>query len=345
MIIFPRRRTSSHTASMLSVLRSHTTTIVGGLALGGALGVGVSWASSQNDLPKDKPPEAPPRAAKQDDASLQAAVGAIASADGLVRKSSDGSNNERLTRWYERWASNNLGWHLAKPHPVLSKHLADLVGDHSTQKLVLFPLCGASVDLGYLARRGHHVVGVDAVPQAIDRLLAEYGEEIPSGGGLAPGAPRLRVAQPSRVQQMAAAQLGKNEGKSYEAAPFLFGVQADFIEWDAASASKFGLGSFDAAFDRGGLVAINPADRAQYADNLGQLIAPGGKLLLVTVEHEPAFGPPHSIDEAEVRKLLGSTFDIKQLTRENRLEIEPTWKARGATSFHEVAYMCTRRPT
>ena len=64
--------------------------------------------------------------------------------------------------------------------------------------------------------RGRHVVGVDAVP-FIDRLLAEYGEE-DLRGGLAPGAPRLRVAQPESGAANGAAQLGKNE-ETYEAAP------------------------------------------------------------------------------------------------------------------------------
>lgn len=317
---------------MLSVLRTHARTIAGGLALGGGIGVGLSWATDKGSSSAVDP-------------RVSQTIGELASADGLVQKQVS-AGHARLNRWMERWATNNLGWHLEKPHPLLCKYLTDLVGEPRTaQKLVLFPLCGASVDLAYLARRGHHVVGIDAVPQALDRLLSEYGDEIPSGGGLPPDAPRLRVAQPSRVQQMAAQQLGKAEGgEPYEAAPFLFAVQADFIEFDGAAAGRFGLGGFEAAFDRGGLVAVNPDDRARYAHNLADLMAPGGKLLLVTVEHEPAFGPPHSIDEAEVRKLLEGAFKIEQVSREDRLKDEPGMKARGAKTFVEVAYMCTRRP-
>ena len=97
------------------------------------------------------------------------------------------------------------------------------------------------------------------------------------------------------------------------------------------------------AQDRGGLVAVNPTDRPKYAANLKELLAPGGKLLLVAVEHEPSFGPPHSLSEAEVRALLGDAFEVKVLGREDKMAVEPVWKARGATSFDEVTYLCTRR--
>ena len=50
--------------------------------------------------------------------------------------------------------------------------------------------------------------------------------------------------------------------RRYEPAPFLFAVQGDFLKFDAAAAANYGLGDFDAAFDRGGLVAIEPADRS-----------------------------------------------------------------------------------
>lgn len=61
------------------------------------------------------------------------------------------------------------------------------------------------------------------------------------------------------------------------------------------------VGTFDAAFDRGALIAIEPEDRPQYVSVLTSLMAPGGKILLVAIEHEPAFGPPHSLNEAQVR--------------------------------------------
>ena len=255
----------------------------------------------------------------------------------------------RLQRWYHRWLdidddATNLGWHLSKPHPVLVKHYDDWLQckNDEEQRLILFPLCGASLDLSYLARRGHQVVGVDGVPKAVTKLLSDYGEEIPSGGGLKPGAMRMRVSQPGWVQQKAAEHMSTKDRK-YTPAPFLFAVQGDFLEFDGAAAGKYGFPGFDCAFDRGGLVAVEPSDRDGYAQNLASLMKPGGQLLLVTVEHDPSFGPPFNVDEAEVKRLLGKQFDVRLLSREDKMREEPHWKKRGATHFEEVAYMCTRK--
>jgi len=237
-----------------------------------------------------------------------------------------------------------MGWHLKTPHPVLQKYYTEMMateGD-AEQRLVLFPLCGASVDLAHLACRGHHVVGVEGVPTALDKLLADYGDEIPSGGGLKPGAMRVRVATPGPSQYGAAAALSSSKRK-YEPAPFLFGVQGDFLEFDAARAAKYGFDGFDACFDRGALVAIDQADRPAYVSNLASLIKPGGRLLLVTVEHDMPRGPPHNVPQAEAVKLLGADFEVKLLGVEDKFEAEPTWKERGASRFREAAYLCTRR--
>ena len=358
----------------MNVVRQYGGTIFGGLAIGGAVGVGASWYTQQT---RQQVPQTPhylsveelAEKARAEAANSKAKTAeAIEKSLNLPPRQEVGEGSDRLARWRERWATNNLGWQLEKPHPQLVKHLEALLPEEEKGKFVLFPLCGASVDLGYLARRGHHVVGVDGVPEAIDRLFKDWGEEIPSGGALAPGAPHLRVATPAWWQRVAAEQMSKAAGRlpaeegstvqprvgadgqakpplpPFEPAQFLFGMQGDFLDFGAEVASNYGLGNFDAAFDRGGLVAVRPEDRPKYAANLKELLSPGGRLLLVAVEHEPSFGPPHSLSEVEVRALLGDAFEIKQLGREDKMKVEPHWqKQRGATSFDEVTYMCVRK--
>ena len=42
--------------------------------------------------------------------------------------------------------------------------------------------------------------------------------------------------------------------------------QSDFLALNGATAASLGVGPFDAAFDRGALVAIKPEDRERYAE-------------------------------------------------------------------------------
>ena len=106
-------------------------------------------------------------------------------------------------------------------------------------------------------------------------------------------------------------------------------------------------------------------------------MAPTGRVLLVAVEHDafsdgrmgPPFnvsevqvrhhirvrvrigvgvgiglGPPFNVSEVQVRELFGEDFAVELLQREDRFELEPTWRKRGCTHFAEVAYLLTRRP-
>ena len=331
---------------MWAHVRPHVGTIVGGGALGCVIGLGGSYLVDRQNADK---------AEETRQANAAAAIAQLANANMTQRSSRTQQQDEapvalahpRLERWNKKWTEtplDKLGFHLAKPHPLFVKHYDTLLNTQNDedQRLVLFPLCGASVDLAYLARRGHHVVGVDGVPKALDTLLADYGEEIPSGGALAPGAMRLRVSQPGWAQLQAAKQMSTAKRK-YTPAPFLFGVQGDFLSFNSKAASKYGFGDFDAAFDRGGLVAVEPADRPTYSANLASLIKPGGRVLLVATEHVPHFGPPFSVDEPEVRRLFGGSFDVRVLSREDRLDAEPVWRERGATLFDEVAYLLTKK--
>ena len=178
---------------MLATLRQYSGTIAGGLAIGAAAGFGGSLLADKNKAVS-------PPITKIEKFPLERL-------DKYDRRSS--LPRRRRHRLSSAWSVGSsagmtiaaicpLGWHLNKPHPVLQKHYNAWMNtkNDEDQRLILFPLCGASVDLAYLARRGHQVIGVDGVPKALDALLADYGEEVPSGGGLKPGEMRLRVAQP-----------------------------------------------------------------------------------------------------------------------------------------------------
>jgi len=65
-------------------------------------------------------------------------------------------------------------------------------------------------------------------------------------------------------------------------------------------------GRFEAIFDRASLVAIDPPLRKDYVKVMSNVIAPGGRILLVVLERADDKGPPFSVDEATVRALYES---------------------------------------
>ncbi|CAK9106019.1 Thiopurine S-methyltransferase (Thiopurine methyltransferase) [Durusdinium trenchii] len=113
-------------------------------------------------------------------------------------------------------------------------------------------------------------MGVEGVRKAVEEF--EFGLQVPTAKG-------FNLSQ----------QLNGREPPP----PVIF-LEGDFLELNAEMAKA--LVPFEAAFDRGSLVAVEPDDRKPYATALTHLMAPGGRVLLVTVEHDgfgERKGPPY----------------------------------------------------
>lgn len=122
-------------------------------------------------------------------------------------------------------------------------------------------------------------------------------------------------------------------------------LKGDFFALDD---SKTG-GKFGAIYDRASIVAIDPTLRKAYIEIIGKLIAPGGKILLSTVERRgeeevTKAGPPFSIPDDTVKQLFGSLDWVESITflqTENLLETKPELKEffAGLTHFMENVYL------
>lgn len=118
-------------------------------------------------------------------------------------------------------------------------------------------------------------------------------------------------------------------------------VLGDFFQFSSSVA-----GSFEAVFDRGALVAIEPALRERYARVVHSVLEHGARILLVTVEHDPfkngKLGPPFSISHDDVRRLFPPPhYQVELLSREDRMPVESVWKQRGCSHFYEASYLIT----
>ncbi|MCA9718169.1 MAG: methyltransferase domain-containing protein [Myxococcales bacterium] len=190
-----------------------------------------------------------------------------------------------IERWRSRWEEGRIAFHSDEVHGDLRRWEARFLSGAQPPRRVLVPLCGKSRDLDWLARRGHDVVGVEFVEQAVIALFEESGR-----------APvRDELGGVSRWRDGA-----------------LTVLQGDFF----ALAELPGLGVFDCVWDRAALVAVEPARRDAYVAVVLGLLRPGGRVLLNAFEYDQTrrSGPPWSVPDEEVRARFASR-GVERLAR------------------------------
>lgn len=191
--------------------------------------------------------------------------------------------------WLARWDSGNIGFHRRDVHPALLRHWLPRGGS------VLVPLCGKSLDLRWLAERGHTVIGVELAERAIRDFFAEQRLAFD----------RREGALPAFVARDLPITLMCGDYFSFEGPPC------------------------DALYDRAALVALPPDRRAAYAAHTDRLLRPSAFRLVVTLEYEQSLvaGPPFSVPESEV---LGHWPALECLERREATDAPPKFVAAGA---------------
>jgi thiopurine S-methyltransferase len=170
--------------------------------------------------------------------------------------------------WKQAWAEGRTRFHEGVANEFLAAHAARLTGR------VLVPLCGKAEDLAYLASRGHEVIGVELVEDAVAAFFSEHD--------LVP-----HVDEP----------WGESTHRKYS-----YGA-ITLIAGDWFSATREMVGTVDSVYDRAAFVAMPPEMRIPYMAQLRTLAATGTHGLLVALAYEQSRfqGPPFSLDDAEVR--------------------------------------------
>ncbi len=170
--------------------------------------------------------------------------------------------------WHSSWAAGGGAFTAAERGRLMARMWPALHVPSGSR--VLVPLAGKSPDMAWLAARGFDVVGVEISSIACEAFFAERGITI-----------ERRIAGPFTVWWGGGVTI----------------LQGDFFDLD---------GTFDAALDRGALVAFPPADRPRYAQQLRRQLQPGAPLLLVAVEYDVdrREGPPFPVFPDEVRRLF-----------------------------------------
>ncbi|MEO6264756.1 MAG: thiopurine S-methyltransferase [Luteimonas sp.] len=213
--------------------------------------------------------------------------------------------------WQQRWREGRIGFHQEHVTPLLQQHW-DAIGVPAGGR-VFVPLAGKSLDLLWLAARGHRVLGVELSQLAVEQFFAEHGLTT-----------TLRESE---------------YGTHYSAA------EIELVCGDAFALDADVLADCTGVYDRAALIALPPEMRKRYAAELYARLPAGCRGLLVTLEypqHEKD-GPPFSVHEDEVRALYGRDWAVEVLERGDILVAQPGFVAEGVTSLHTVAYRLQRR--
>ena len=213
--------------------------------------------------------------------------------------------------WQQRWREGRTGFHQDRPTPLLAQYW-DAIGVAAGAR-VLVPLCGKSLDLTWLAARGHRVLGVELSPLAIEQFFAEHAL-MPSVHASANGI--HHVAGPIEL------------------------IQGDAFALDPAL-----LADCDAVYDRAALIALPAELRRTYRDTVYARLSRGCRGLVVTLEYPPGekAGPPFPVDAAEMQALFAADWTLDLLERRDILATQPGFVADGVTDLHTSAWCLHKR--
>ena len=233
-------------------------------------------------------------------------------------------------RWKAKWKADDIAFHQHEIHPHLIRFWPQLALPVGVT--VLVPLCGKSLDLGWLHQQGHRVIGVELSHIAIAAFFAERG--------LQPQRQRL-----GRFQRYWAGTLELWCGD-------LFDLRRE------------DLGDVAAVYDCAALTALPAASRGHYVRQLSSLLGVGGQMLLLTTESSDdlaeasSAGLPvadsattaeagtawsatalaqHSPDP-EVLALYQSRYAIELLFGHSCLKMDPEYPALPASLLAEKVY-------
>ena len=207
--------------------------------------------------------------------------------------------------WHDRWQSQKIGWHREIYNDLLLKHWPEI--NASGNSSVLVPLCGKSLDMLWLAKQGHSVVGLEMVKQAVEAFFHENKLDYDS----------FEIGDHKKYSNQ---QFTIYQGDVFDLEPGT--IQADY--W----------------YDRAAMIAIDPSTRADYVDQIRKQTKQGAVGLLITFAYpqEQMQGPPFALHDYEVKSLFSDGFELEHL---EKIDLDDE-KDRGLTKVTSSVFKITR---
>ena len=207
--------------------------------------------------------------------------------------------------WENRWITNQTGWHRSVYNDLMVKYWPEL--GIPTDSKVLVPLCGKSLDMLWLAEKGHAIVGIEFTRVAVERFLSENNLE------------HTIVKHPSYIE-FSSERFTILNGN-------ILAIPSDLIQAEAW-------------YDRAAMIAINPDLREDYVSQIRQQTKVGAVGLLITYSYpqEEMEGPPFSLNNGDVFQLFQDGFRVECL---ETIELEDE-KERGLSRINSSVFALTR---
>jgi len=219
-------------------------------------------------------------------------------------------NKLDLDYWEKRWTDNKVGWQRERVNKFLDRYLSRLLPKAGSK--VFVPLCGKTVDMRYLADKGHSVVGLEFSEKAV-----------------------LEFFQEQKFQ------FTKSEAHGFTEFTAV-GASIRILQGDFFLATKEAVGEVDAIWDRASLVAINPDEREKYAKTIVSLLSADSIYMIQGIDYKQTEhgGPPFSVDAGVVSHLYGGGFNIEFLSEEADAASAAKFKM---SSFVDNAFLLTAK--
>lgn len=211
--------------------------------------------------------------------------------------------------WLDKWKLNDIKFNQDEVNVRLEHYYSKLNLNKSDR--IFVPLCGKSIDMLWLAQKGHPIVGVEFSPIACKAFFEENG-------------------LPYQVKTLDSFTAYYNDVITIYCGDY-FALMPDLI------------GNSKAVYDRGGFVALPPDVQEQYIEHLVTLIPVGSKILMLTIEYDQQQieGPPYSVSLDEIKQRCGSHFHIDQLEHEPG-DVPEHLEEKGLQAADYAVYIITK---
>lgn len=188
------------------------------------------------------------------------------------------ANNHDNKLWLQSWREDRIDFHQTSVNQFLKKFWPIL--NLPKDSRIFVPLCGKSLDMLWLAKKGYQVIGIELSAIAVRDFFRENG------------------MQPTR------SQTGKFTLWKCDNIRILCG--------DYFNLSPKDLGNIDMVYDRAALTALPEETRKRYVTHLFHIISSRSNIFLLTIEDAEEH---QTMTQAlgigdEIRTLYTKKFDI-----------------------------------